>query len=330
VAGRRLVWSDPRIIEIAKEFIPTSDEVWRLQRVQDKDAFVFQEMADKGHYRRIGGTRQGIYVCSPSGVLLSSINSLKADDVLEMIKSGLDKWNALPLSERQIPSDFIPKAMHRWENSYPDHGMVLKSSKIDLFTDPPVQSERSDRWNIDHVWFNKAEARLWLPEDPQEGDFYELPDVITDRLFCFHLVDNARGQTLPFAPQDIKESHLQIEVLIRRQTSVQIKITGHSKTVARGQWLLGQNDWTPNYELNHDMQTNLIGKASYDLGLEKFTEFEMVAIGKRYGKTENNGRQNSPDSGYIGFLFTLAKGDPSDRIAPAFVDVYNADWIIQP
>jgi hypothetical protein len=143
-------------------------------------------------------------------------------------------------------------------------------------------------------------------------------------------VDNARGQTLPFAPQEIKDSNLQIEVLIRHQTSVQIKITGHSKAVARGQWLLGQNDWTPNYDLNHDMQTNLLGKASYDLGLEKFTEFEMVAIGKRHGKTENNGRQNSPDSGYIGFLFTLAKGDPSDRIAPAFVDVYNADWIIQP
>ena len=117
MAGRRLVWSDPRIIDIAKEFIPTTDEVWRLQRVQDKDAFVFQEMANKGHYRRVGGTRQGIYVCSPSGVLLNSINSLNADDVLEMIKSGLDKWNALPLSARQISSNFIPRAMHRWENS---------------------------------------------------------------------------------------------------------------------------------------------------------------------------------------------------------------------
>ena len=178
--------------------------MWRLQRVQDEDAFVFQEMANKGHYRRVGGTRQGIYVCSPSGILLSSINSLNPDDVLEMIKSGLDKWNALPFSERQISSDFKPKVRHRWENSYPGQGMVLNLSKIDLFTDPPVQSGRSDRWNIDHVWFNKDEARLWFPKDPQEGDFYELPDLLTDRLFCFHLVDNTRGQTLPFAPQEIK------------------------------------------------------------------------------------------------------------------------------
>ena len=330
MAGRRLVWSDPRIIDIAKEFIPTADEVWRLQGVQDKDAIIFQEMANKGHYRKIGGTRQGIYICSPRGELLSSINSLKADDVYEMIKSGLDKWNTLPLSEQRIQRDLNPTAVHRWEKSYPDQGMVLKSSNIDLFTDPPIRYERSDRSNIDHVWFSKAEARLWLPEDPQEGDLYELPNSLKDRLFRFHLVDNARGQTLPFAPQEIKESQLKIEVIDRLQTSVRIKITGNSEAVARGKWLLGQNDWTPNYDLNHGMQTTLLGEATYDIGIEKFTEFEMVAIGKRNGKTENNGRKNSPDSSYIGFLFTMAKDKPSDRIAPAFVDIYNTDWIIQP
>ena len=41
-----------------------------------------------------------------------------------------------------------------------------------MFTDPPVQSERGDRWNMDYVWFSKYEARLWLPKDPKEGDKY--------------------------------------------------------------------------------------------------------------------------------------------------------------
>jgi hypothetical protein len=43
-------------------------------------------MANKGHYRGEGQTRQGIYVCSPGGKLLSSINSLDPDKVLESIK----------------------------------------------------------------------------------------------------------------------------------------------------------------------------------------------------------------------------------------------------
>jgi len=304
--------------------------VWRLQRVQDEDAFVFQEMADKGHYRRIGGTRQGIYVCSPSGMLLSSINSLNPDDVLKMIENGLVNWNALPLSDRKISSDFEPKARHRWENSYPENGMVLNLSKIDLFSDPPLQSERSDRWNRDFVWFNKDEVRQWIPENPQKGDIYSLPDILLDRLFCFHLVDNARGQTLPFSPQEIKKSYIEIEVTDISNNSIQIKISGNSKAVSRGPWLLGENDWTPNYELDHGISTNLLGYATYDLNLEKFTAFEIVSIGSRNGKTQNNGRQNSPDSGYIGFYFTLAKDIPSERIAPAFVDVYNADWIAQP
>ena len=287
-------------------------------------------MANTGHYRRAGGTRQGIYVCSPSGKLLSSINSLNSDDVLETIRSGLKKWNNLSLSEQQLPRNHKIKAMHRWENSYPGGGLILKSVKADLITSPPVQSERGDRWNMDHVWFNKTEARMWLPADPQEGDVYQLPDILKDRLFRLHLVDNIRGQTLPFAPQEIKKSHLEIEVLKRRQSIVQVKIKGDSKAVAKGPWLLGENDWTPTHDLDHGMQTNLLGNATYDLELEMFTEFEMVAIGKRRGKTQNNGRHSSPDTGHVGFFYSLAQDRPMDRIAPAFIDIYNADWIIRP
>ena len=74
------------MIEISKNFIPATDEVWRLQGVVDKDASIFQEMANKGHYSRVGGSRQGIYVCTPKGDLLSSINSLDADLVLNTVK----------------------------------------------------------------------------------------------------------------------------------------------------------------------------------------------------------------------------------------------------
>ena len=66
-----------------------------MQGVEDKDASLFQEMANKGHYANRGGTRQGIYVCTPKGELLSSINSLNPDHVFENILIGLDKWNKL-------------------------------------------------------------------------------------------------------------------------------------------------------------------------------------------------------------------------------------------
>ena len=131
---------------------------------------MFQKMANEGHYRKVGGTRQGIYVCSPNGTLLSSINSLDPDVVLESVMKGLDKWKSLPESERYLPEGFIPSISHRWEDSYPENGLVLKGAKADLLSDPPRYSDRGDRWNVDHIWFNENEAHLWLPKKHAIGE----------------------------------------------------------------------------------------------------------------------------------------------------------------
>ena len=65
--------------------------VWRLQGAKEEDATLFQQIANKGHYRKIGGTRQGIYVCNPSGKLLTSVNSLDPEVVIKAINEGLEK-----------------------------------------------------------------------------------------------------------------------------------------------------------------------------------------------------------------------------------------------
>ena len=103
-----------------------------MQRGEDPDAIIFQEMANQGHYRTTGGTRQGIYVCSAGGKLMSSINSLNADDVLKTIEAGLDKWDALPVSEKLLSNGYVLNIKHRWENSYPDQGLVLTSVNADF------------------------------------------------------------------------------------------------------------------------------------------------------------------------------------------------------
>ena len=115
--------------------------------------------------------------------------------MLETIKKGLDKWNELPDKDRQLPENFNPIASHRWEDSYPENGLVLKGAKADLFTDPPKFSERGDRWNMDHIWFSKDEMDLWLPEQYDIGTIHECPQIIKDRLFRFHMVDNAVSYT---------------------------------------------------------------------------------------------------------------------------------------
>lgn len=287
-------------------------------------------MANEGHYQREGGTRQGIYVCSPNGQLLSSINSLDPNEVINILEHGLKQWKKLSGSYRKLPPDHELKPEHRWEDSFPENGLILTSANTDLLSDPPVQENRSDRSNLDHIWFSQSEIADWLPNELEVGEKYDLPDNLFERLIRFHLVDNVRGQTLPFASQEIKSGKIQFMIDTITDNIAELSISGNSQAVAKGEWQMGENDWKPYYLLDHGMRTQILGHAQFDLEKQKFVEFEMVALGFRYGVTENNGRFNSPDSSYVGFLFTLDDRADGNKIPPAFVDVYNAEWISHP
>ena len=304
--------------------------MWRLQGAQDEDAMMFQSMADKGHYRKKGGSRQGIYVLSPSGNLLSSVNSLNPEVVIDVIKKGLTRWEALSEQQKALPKSFSKKIEHRWEDSYPSDGLILKGAKSDLLSDPPSFDNRGDRWNMDHIWFNKNEVQLWVPKNYKVGSIYECPKLIKERLFRFHFVDNVRGQTLPFATQEIKNAKLRMLVTDSTDSTTTFSISGNANAVANGNWLLGDNDWTPNQSLNHGIKTQILGSAKYDKVKNEFIEFELVILGEWFGKTQNNGRHKGPEKGHIGIFYTISN-DPEGRIiAPAFVDMYNADWIKKP
>ena len=310
--------------------MPATDEVWRLQGASEEDATLFQKIANKGHYRKAGGTRQGIYVCSPSGQLLSSVNSLNPEVVLKTIENGLEKWEELSAREKKLPENFSPFTSHRWEDSYPENGLILKGAKADLLSDPPDPSNRGDRWNMDHVWFNEKESYLWIPESRKIGTIHKCPKIIKDRLFRFHFVDNVRGQTLPFAPEEIKTANLNVELVAINDTKLELKIFGDSEAIAKGEWKLGENIWTPKHELDHSISTNILGNAIYDIEKKNFIKFELVVIGNWSGKTENNGRKFGPESGVLGIQYSLAEKIPSDKIAPTFIDLYNANWVKHP
>ena len=118
-------------------------------------------MAERGHYRGRGGTRQGIYVMSPGGVLLASVNTLKAPRVLEALKKGLEAWQKLPAEKRRLTSPEVIKAEHRWEQSRPDDGLVLRVCSREVPVGFGAETKRGP-WNLDHAWFTRKEARQFL------------------------------------------------------------------------------------------------------------------------------------------------------------------------
>ncbi len=327
MAGRRSVWSDARVVALAEEFVPAADEVWRLQRGTDADCRFFQRMVNGGELVTDGDSRQGIWVCAASGRLLASINSRDPDRVLATLRRGLAAWSSLPESERHLAEGVEIDPEHRWEDSYPEGGLVLERIARDLVDEGTPECERSARWNRDFAWFTRAEARAWLPADPRPGDERAVPADSARRLVRFHLVDNVRGQTLPYAEDEVREAELLIAVVSRVGSTVELALRGSTDAVAAGTWLLGENLWEPRREFARGIATRLRGRATYDLEREAFTRFELVAIGRRFGRSQFNHRRDDPPS-LIGFHFTLARSKP--RIAPTFVAVYDADWVVPP
>jgi hypothetical protein len=321
VTGRRSVWSDPRLIQLTKRFVPAADEVWRLQQGSDPECVFFQRMAEHGHYGgRPGQSRQGIYVCSANGTFLASINSNNPDRVLATLERGLKAWEELPAEQKRLSPLAEIKPRHRWEDSFPKGGLVLAVITRDLPSDCDPGKPGAARWNQDRVWFSKGEARQWLPREPKPGDKHPLPQELVARLARLHLVDTVNGQTSPFSPGQVTGSQIATEVLGREGGRVNVKITGTTKGDApeRGRRASA-----------HGVETRILGHATYDLAKEAFVKFQMVALGTRWGYTELNGRRRDPESGPLGFVFELAPAD-APPIAPAFIRNYDVPWVSQP
>jgi len=324
------VWTDKRIIRLASEFVPVADEVFRLQSDADSESRFFQSIADRGHYRGKGGTRQGIYICTPNGKLLASVNSLDADVVLKLMRNGLTAWRALPQSQQLASPAGRFKSDRRWESNYPDDGLVLASVSRDLEAKGADFPTRTPFWNRDHVWFTRDEASMWLPQKRKVGAHHSVPHEIGMRLVRLHLVDAVRGQTIPYAPQEVRAAQFNTEILSRDASRLHLRISGHTEAQSDGPWLLQESIWVPEHEHPHGMRTDLLGRAVFDLESQSFVEFELFARGEWSGRTQFNGRKGDDAHGLIGFIFTLApRRDPS-RVPPGFVDSYNASWITRP
>ena len=283
-------------------------------------------MVNKGQRITDRGTRQGTWVFAAGGALLGRVNTSGVDQVLEMLQKALDAFEDVPPEGRRLPAKVSLHPEHRWEQSYPEEGLVLDRIARDL-TEQGLAADPDPRWNRDWAWFSKAEVSAMVPAEVAVGDEFELP-LLARRLTRFHLLDNVRGQTLPFADEEIKQAHITAQVTARVGEQFVMALAGKMTAVAEGPWLLGENLWKPELELPHQIDGQLLGKAVFDAASGSFTAFELVAIARWKGRTQLNGRPRDAEQGLIGFH--LQKAAPTPRIAPTFVAIYDAEWIARP
>ena len=313
------------MVELAQQFVPAADEVWRLQNDAGAECVWFRS-AVRGRPDPSAGTMQGIYVLTPGGKRLGSLNSLNPDAVLGVLTKALESWAALSPEERSVDPKVLPSPEHRWEHSCPEDGLILERFARDVGEDPSAEVLRPV--NRDALWFTAAEARSLLPEQLVKGGSTEAP-AVAHRMARLSLVDNVRGQTLPFSPEEV-EGTLRSEVVSVDGSRITLQLSGSTRAVAPGPWSGGDNYWKPRREWPRSVETDLLGSAVYDRATGRFVAFELVALGWRKGRTGLNGRyrEKGEEPRRIGFLIRLAP--EGWRVAPTFINVYDADWVVQP
>ena len=277
-------------------------------------------MAAKGHYGAGGGTKQGVYVCTPSGQFLASINSLSPKSVKQVLERGLAAWNKLPAKDREAkPAKSTPD--HRWEWSYPENGLVLKQTVRYLADDSATDQQRDSRFNFDFAWFSADEAEQFIPKTLKVGERYQVPQVIYHRFARYHLLNTAHTESGTYHAQEVN-GKLFVKVLAVDKRSVRVRISGNSlATLTKSEH--------PGLSPPPRIEAKLLGFASFDRVARRFDSFELVAKGEIYNSTEKKPAEHPQRS--IGWYFTLADPDqPFERLYPTHIHAYDADWVKKP
>jgi hypothetical protein len=305
------------VIEQSKKFVPCTDEVYRLQRGSDPDCVFFQAIAKQGHFGKPTQlSKQGIYVLTADGTFLSSINSNRPDDVLKVLQDGLEKFESLPDSQKEMVDVAKIESKNRWESKSPTGGLILAIYSRDLNEDMSFASPRKEKWNRDTAWFSKAEIFAAIPQDLEAGATFEMPAMIGNRLLRFHIVDTIKGQTDEFSEAEVK-SEIMCTVTSASDEKIEFEFSGTTKSDSNST----RNNRTP-----RGVVTKLRGVASFDRTAERFEKFDFVAIGYRWGKTRYNGRRRQANSSPIGFSGSLAPSD-EPTTTPGLIYAYDAVWV---
>lgn len=171
---------------------------------------------------------QGMYILTPSGKLIAGGNRpLDVESTLEDIRNGLEAYQRMPRAERllgQPPHPETDRMLPAGERPEPPvGGLVLRAFGRGL--DGAVGDFcplKPDYYQLDRLWFTRAEAGAFLPDGLQPGATKEVAGPVLDALVQLHL----KGGGPQWQRKEVKEAQLSSEVIAASGTTVRLRLTG--------------------------------------------------------------------------------------------------------
>lgn len=325
---------------INRAFVPIAVEINHLVRQEDDEGRFFRLVSRQGRFGlsfddalatvedtawQRQESHQGLYAVTTAGRILGSKNTRDADALLEVLTAALDRWRAKPDGEDPIPlrDGFERDDRYNWQ--YPEDGLVLQMGCVDLprRVPEPVEARWKDARNHDYVWIRRDEMLAMAPNGASVGARIPVPDGIARRIARFHLLDCVRGENHAWPREAIRELDLCFEVTASDEEAVEMTLTGRAHLHETGSWCLGAPRETPGREagicclLNEQgYRPEVLGYARFDRRSNRFSRFDLVAVGTRWGGTRYNGRRNDVAPAPMGIGFTIAGTRDRDRTPP--------------
>ena len=330
-------WTEENVKLIRENFVTVS--------VQTSDHFRNDAV---GQFCRASGLHlnkwEGIKCCVTAGGKVLEMTPLGPD-----LKKTLEKWQALPESERAAGAVKVaepgPVDAQRVGPTPPAGGLILKvysrafmhdgADKLRYVTGKDLWYDEEGKKTLetadqkgriatpqaqpDHLWLTEAEWKSLIPANPRKGDKVPMPAAIAERILRIHLNPLrffGRYSTDALDRQEVRAGELNLTVAAVGPDVVRLRLDGFAKfgkappaAVVKGK-IATFDSW--GYE------PRVLGFLEYDPHKQVFTRFDIVALGDHFGRLGMGGGAPSRlGLQPLGMAFELVKGNqPADRIPP--------------
>ncbi len=300
-----VVWSDPRVQKLAREFVCCTEEVdilfprneWLINHLKDDPAVhlfrdIYGKQAPRKHWDpNPQKTKQGVYAMMPDGTYLSGrFVGARPDQVVELMNEALTEWKKI-VRERNLRPKAVPQkeALSTWKKQQNEKlGLHIELHYRDL---PRKRTKKTNHGkkvggHVNTTWLelNPNEAKSLIPSG---SEWQDVPKNVRDKLFTHGLKDIVYGQSPNWKPQDIQSGNIKVR---------------RGKTTRAGVIIefLGEFDIKDH---NHQFKGKLVGKMLFSQKLKRITNMEVIAIGDRSGGTTYNFRNGDEATAPLGVSF---------------------------
>lgn len=163
-----------------------------------------------------------------------------------------------------------------------------------------------------------ADLDAFAPKTAIDGTATVWPTALLQRSAATLWLDAVRGVPLSFSIDAIQVGRFVSTVSSADSDSVRWRIAGTLTRSASGEWSLDADDGSlaPS-DQNRGIELQVLGRARYDRRAQTWTQFEMLAVGSRWGGGPLNGRKDDTKPGGIGFYVAMDT-TPFALLAPPF------------